>query len=131
MKYAYPALLVPENDYYLVQFPDLPNCFTDGDDIADALVQGEDVLGLILWGMEKHGQDIPAPSKAEDIKVPEGAILTYIATDTEPVRRMNETRAVRKNISIPAWLDHFVTKNNISLSNFLQNALIREYGLQA
>lgn len=131
MKYVYPVLLVPENDYYLVQFPDLPSCFTDGDDMADALIQGEDVLGLMLWSMERDGEDIPAPSKLEDIEVPEGAILTYIATDTEPVRRMNDTKAVRKNVSIPAWLDHFVTENNISLSNFLQNALIREYSLQA
>lgn len=118
------------NDYYLVKFPDIPNCFTDGDNMADAILKGEDALSLILWGMEKDNETIPVPSAADKIQVPAGAILTYIAADTEPVSQINDTRAVRKNVSIPAWLDYFATSNNISLSNFLQKALIREYGLQ-
>lgn len=98
MKYTFPALLIPENDYYLVKFPDIPNCFTDGDNMADAILKGEDALSLILWGMEKDNEKIPVPSAADKIQVPAGATLTYIAADTEPVSRINDTRAVRKNV---------------------------------
>ena len=57
MKYIYPAVFTPEADGgYLVDFPDLPNCFTDGADLAEAFENAEDALALKLWYMEEHGE---------------------------------------------------------------------------
>ena len=62
-KYVYPAILTPEeNGQYSVIFPDIKNCYTGGDDMADALEMAEDVLCLTLYGMEKDGKKIPPPS---------------------------------------------------------------------
>ena len=34
------------------------------------------------------------------------------------------TKAVRKNITIPAWLDTFAQKNGLSLSKIVQDSLL-------
>ncbi|MDD7307003.1 MAG: hypothetical protein PUG78_01175 [Eubacteriales bacterium] len=34
------------------------------------------------------------------------------------------TKAVRRNITIPAWLDTFAQKNNLSLSKIVQDSLL-------
>ena len=71
---------------YSVSFPDLENCFTDGETLPEAVEMAEDALGALLSVMEDDGDHIPAPSKAEDIKLPEGASLVLITVDTDEFR---------------------------------------------
>jgi predicted RNase H-like HicB family nuclease len=53
-KYVYPAIFTKEKDGgYSVCFPDVESCYTDGDDMADALEMAEDVLCLMLYDMER------------------------------------------------------------------------------
>lgn len=131
MKYVYPAIFTPVEDGVLVDFPDLDGCYTDGDNMTDAFDYAEDALNLWLWHNESEHRNIPVPSKPENITVPQGSTLAVVKADTLAYACANDTKAIRKSVSIPAWLDNFVSANNISLSNFLQNALIREYSLQA
>ena len=52
-KYIYPAIFTKEDDgKFSVMFPDIENCFTGGNDMADALEMAEDVLCLTLYGIE-------------------------------------------------------------------------------
>ncbi len=48
MKYVYPAIFTQNDDGFLVKFPDLESCYTDGTDMKDAFINAEDVLNLVL-----------------------------------------------------------------------------------
>lgn len=132
MKYIYPAIFTKEDDGgYLVEFPDLPECYTDGDSLAEAFENAEDALALMMWNLEEKKAPIATPSNPADITPPAGAIVSLVKADTLPVRKMNDTRAIRKNVTIPGWLNTIACENNINFSQLLQNAIIRECGLKA
>lgn len=129
MKYTYPSVLFPRDGLIHVEFPDLPTCYTDGKDWNDAVEMAEDALGLILWVYEDHKKEIPKPSAPNSIRLPKDGYLAYITADTEPVRKMNSKRSVRKNVTMPEWLDTLAKERHINLSNFLQNALAKEFNV--
>lgn len=132
MKYIYPAIFTPEADGgYLVEFPDLPECYTDGESLEDAFYNAEDALALMMWTLEEKKAPITAPSNPADITVPAGAIVSLVKADTLPVRKMNDNRAIRKNVTIPGWLNTIACEHNINFSQLLQNAIIRECGIKA
>ena len=102
MKYIYPTVFTPEADGgYLVKFPDLPNCFTDGDNLTEAFKNAEDALALKLWYMEGHGEHIALPSAPASLTVADEASVSLVKADTIAVCKLNDTRAVRKNIGLP------------------------------
>ncbi|HHW01468.1 MAG TPA: type II toxin-antitoxin system HicB family antitoxin [Thermoanaerobacterales bacterium] len=69
-KYVFPAVFTrEENGHYSINFPDLKNCYTQGDNLRDAYDMASDVLCLCLYHMEEKGESIPAPSNPEDIKI--------------------------------------------------------------
>mgnify|MGYP002672636080 CR=1 FL=1 len=128
-KYAYPAIFTPEKDGgYSVLFPDLEGCFTCGDDMADALFMAEDALALILYGYESDSRPIPAPSKAEDLKLEPGEFVNIVACDTLEYRKRFSTKAVKKTLTIPEWLNEKATAMNINFSQVLQDALLQKTG---
>ena len=81
----------------------------------------KEALGLYLVSLEENGQAIPAPSNIADISTDEGQ-TTYISTDMNAYRR--DTQAIKKMLSIPAWLAKEAEARNISLSKVLQEALL-------
>lgn len=119
MTKVYPAIIHEENGYW-VEFPDLSGCFTNGSTIEETMEMAKEALGLYLVSLEENEQTIPVPSNIADISTEEGQ-TTYISTDMNAYRR--DTRAVKKMVSIPAWLAQEATENNVSLSKVLQEAL--------
>lgn len=131
MKYIYPAIFTREDDGgYLVEFPDLPECYTDGDSLEEAFDNAEDALALMLWALEEKKAAIATPSNPANITAPTGSMVTLIKADTLPVRKMNDNRAVRKNVTIPGWLNTIACEHNINFSQLLQNAIRRECGIE-
>ena len=57
----------------------------------------------------------------------ENALISYVTTDVSRYRR--DTRAVKKTLSIPAWLAKEAKKNNLSLSKVLQEGIKKRLGL--
>lgn len=131
MKYIYPAIISKENDGYMVDFPDIENCYTDGDTWEEAIENAEDALALMLWSMENDKEAIPPASNPTNINVPKGAILVCVKADTLPVRKLNDKRTIRKNITLPGWLDTIAREHNINFSKLLQNAILRECGIES
>ena len=129
MKYIYPAIFTEEKDGVLVDFPDLPNCYTDGATIEEAFENAEDALALALWHLEEEGADIPVPSAPAALTVPKSASVALVRADTLPVRQMNDTRTVRKNVILPSWMDTLARERNINFSKLLQNAIRKECGI--
>lgn len=129
-KYIYPAIFTQENNNgYSVHFPDLESCYTQGDDLQDAMEMAQDILCLTLYNLEKDNKDIPAPSTPTEISVCENSFISLIIADTLEYRKFYDNKAVKKTLTIPNWLNELAIQNNINFSNVLQNALMEEMHL--
>lgn len=118
---VYPAIIHEEDGSYWAEFPDLSGCFTNGSTLEETMEMAQEALGLYLVSLIEHEQEIPAPSNIADIQTDDGQV-TYVATNVDAYRR--DTRAVKKMLSIPAWLAKEAEARNISLSKVLQDALL-------
>lgn len=125
MKYVYPAIFTPEDCGYSVRFPDIRNCFTSGEDLADAMEMAEDVLCMMLYEAEIKGGGIPEASSVEEAQrgAEPGGFVTLIACDTIEYRKLNDNRAIKKTLSIPSWLNDMAERAGINFSQVLQEAL--------
>lgn len=56
-------------------------------------------------------------------------ILTLVDVDFDEYRRKHEMRTVRKNVSIPSWLNEEAESANINFSALLQKAIKSELHL--
>ncbi len=121
MKYVYPAVFTPLEDGYDVYVPDLPGCRTCGDSLAEAIEMAEDAVSLWLWDTEEEKGVIPPASATLPHEAPQ--FVTLIKADTEAYRRQMDNRAVKKTLSIPAWLNHQAEAAHVNFSGVLQEAL--------
>ena len=122
----YPAVFVrdPENDsVFSVYFPDLPGALTYGDTLADAILMAQDCAGSWLFDELELGQTFPKASKVDSISFEKGQFVQYIAVDMDEFVRKHSQRVVRKNVSIPAWLNTFGERNHINFSEVLTRGL--------
>lgn len=123
-RYVYPAIFTPEDSGgYSVVFPDLEGCYTCGDSLADSLEMAQDALALVLYGYEKDGHAIPAPSDRKDIRLQDNEFINYVSCDTMSYRKKYNNKAVKKTLSIPEWLNEEATAVGINFSQVLQDAL--------
>lgn len=124
--YAYPAIFKKvEGKMWEVWFPDIENCFTSTDSKEQAILEARYVLEDILYGMEKQKFEIPAPSDPANVEVsgPQDFVQLVVA-DMPPVRREHSNRAVKKTLTIPAWMEEELKKRkDINVSQVLQDAL--------
>lgn len=120
---VYPSILHEEDGGYWIEFPDLEGCQTQGDTIEEVMAMAQEALGLYLASLVERNLEIPAPSDIKNIE-DDGCATTYITTDIDNYRR--DTRAVKKMLSIPAWLAKEAETKNISLSKVLQDALLKK-----
>lgn len=124
-RYTFTAVITPGDGKYRVRIPDIAGCVTTGKDIEDAVAQITDALSGCLVVLEDQGLPIPAATAQKDI--PRGAadVLTLISVDTIAYRAQTDTRAVRKNVSLPAWMATMAERRGINCSKVLQDALVQ------
>lgn len=122
-KYVFPAVFTPEGDQYSVNFPDVPSCYTCGDGLADAIDMAEDVLALRMCDIEDENKRIPAPTNANHVAHEPNEIVTLISCDTLAYRRKMDSRAVKKTLTIPSWLNAMAEEAGVNFSGILQEAL--------
>ena len=127
-RYIYPAIFTPENSAYSVVFPDL-KIATSGETLVEAMDMAQDALCLMLYDMEERKADIPAASPITDLTCKPGSFTSLIECDTMEYRRYYDSKAVKKTLSIPAWLNTMAEKEGINFSAVLQKALKAELNL--
>ncbi len=124
MKGIYAAVFKKESGKVYVSFPDLPGCITSGEDMAEAYEMASDAANLWMTStIEDLHEPAPEATPIEQIECPEGSRAMLIQIDTEDYLRRTETKAVRRTVSIPSWMDQIAQKRGISLSKVLQDAL--------
>jgi len=118
----YPAIFTKENDGYFVRFPDLEGCLTEGDSMKNAIHMAEEALGGYLASLYERNLIIPEPSEIATIKVDsenECVVIIYSNVD----KYFSKTKAVKKTLSIPAWLNELADSQHLNFSAILQEAL--------
>lgn len=129
MKLVYPALFVKEADgKYSVSFPDVPEALTCGDNLEDAIEMAEECLGMCLEGRKEDGEEIPQ-ADFENIKTESGEIVVGIEFDSIEFNKKYNNKSIRKNVTIPAWLNEMAEEKNINFSQVLQNALMKKLNI--
>ena len=132
LRLVYPACFYPNDSGYTVTVPDLPGCVTEGKDIADAINMAVDAAsGWILDSIE-DGESIPrATTDISNIQLDySNGMINYIVLDMDSYAEKHGDKAVRKNCTIPAWLNVAAERKNINFSAVLQQALIEQLNIR-
>ena len=82
-----------------VSFPDFPGCITAGKNIDEAKDMAQEALTLHIQGMLEDGEQLPVPSRLEDIMSdPDYAnALAYLVVSVPDAK----PRTVRVNVTVP------------------------------
>lgn len=138
MKCVYPALIAKHENDYLAFVPDL-DIYTEGTSFADAIEMARDAIGLKGIDYEDDKKALPEASNAEqavaiakqdtEIFDYSQGILTYIDVDFSEYRKAVDTRSVRRNVTLPCWLNNEADKAGVNVSGILQEALMKVLNL--
>ena len=134
MRVVYPTLIEKSEDMYLVFVPDLM-IYTEGKDLGNAIEMARDAISLKCLNLEDNKISIPEPSsysKAIEIakEVHQGesfnytdGIVTVVDADLTEYRRKLNRKMVKKNLTIPSWMNVEAERLNLNVSRVLQEAL--------
>lgn len=122
-KLFYPAIFHKEGQGFWVSFPDIPECFTEGDNMEMAYEMAVDALGLAITSRKNEKQEIPKPSQPDEVIVDDG-ILVVVEFDMLEYCKKHNSKAVKKTLSIPEWLNEEAIAMGINFSQVLQEALL-------
>ena len=130
---CYPAVFHVEEDVegYWIEFPDLPGCFSQGKNEYEAYDMAKDALSLYCdTTYDIYEREISDPSTCSEImKRFPGELVMLVEVDADHYARKYNTRAVKKTLSIPQWLNDKAVKANVNFSQVLQEALINKLNL--
>ncbi|MBR3151965.1 MAG: hypothetical protein IKF46_08310 [Erysipelotrichaceae bacterium] len=136
MKEVYTVLVKRDGDMFLVYVPDIDQ-MTQGTDMYNAMVMARDLLGLYSLDNE-----LPVPSSIDEGRViarekadpnldnftiSDGTAI-FVDIDTVEYQRKLNTKSIRRNVSLPMWLNDKADAAGINVSRVLQDALIEKLG---
>lgn len=121
MKLVYPVVFTKlEDGGYMAYVPDL-QINTQGEDLPEAISMARDAIGLVGIDMEDDGKPFPVPSN--NVEHPADAIVSLVDVDLLAYRRANERKTVRRNVTLPSWLNAAANEAGLNVSAILQAAL--------
>lgn len=130
MRSVYPTIFTPSDGVILVEVPDL-DILTEGKDYPDAVEMARDAIGLKVISLEDAGLSVPEPSDISDVDVSKGTFaedgkgnVSLVDIDFKAFRRKNDNKTVRRNVTIPNWLNQEAEAAHINVSKVLREALM-------
>ena len=142
MKVAYPVIFTDVDTNILIEVQDL-GIITEANEegkakgtMADAIMMARDAIGINCIEAEDNGKKIIKPSEIYDIDVSKGTfygegqmILSLVDVDLTSYRKMLDNRTVRRNVTLPNWLNQEAEKAHVNVSKVLQEALMARLGV--
>jgi len=130
MKRAYPVVLTKGEKYIVAFVPDF-NINSQGKDYAEVIEMVRDAIGIMGIDMEDSKEELPIPSDVINvIEEHNEDLVTLVDVDFDEYRRKNELKTVRRNVSLPSWLNVEAERAGINVSAILQMALMKELKLE-
>lgn len=130
MKNVYPVFFTITDTVILVEVPDL-EILTEGKDMSDAIEMARDAIELKCVSMEDDKIDISLPSEIGSLNINNGTfaeegdtVISLVDIDSAEYRGKIDTKTVRKNVTIPSWLNYEAEHAGINVSRVLQDALM-------
>ena len=131
MKNVYPVFFTKADTVILVEVPDL-EILTEGKDMSDAIEMARDAIELKCVSLEDDGIEIPLPSGLHALDVNSGTfaeegdtVISFVDIDSGEYRRTIDTKTVRRNVTLPSWLNYEAEHAGINVSRLLQEALMK------
>ena len=125
---VYPVLFQEDKKGgYAIRIPDFDQ-YTEGKDLSDAIYMARDAIGMMGVYYEDKGISIPEPFSSE-FSVEDGEFQNYIDIDFAEYRARNENRLVKKNCTIPLYLEREAEKQGINFSRVLAEALAQRLAM--
>lgn len=138
MKSVYPVIftqLNDEKDTILIEVPDL-GILSEGFGMADAVDMARDAIGLKGISYEDDERELPTPSAMSDIDATKGTFaedgkgyVSLVDIDFAEYRRKIDNKTVRRNVTLPNWLNQEAERAHINVSRVLQEALMVKLGV--
>lgn len=142
MKVAYPVIFTEVDTNILIEVPDL-GILTEANEesktkgsMADAIMMARDAIGISCIEAEDSGEKVPRYSDMARIDISKGifydaekSILSLVDVDLAAYRRMLDNKTVRRNVTLPNWLNQEAEKSHINVSKVLQEALMAKLGV--
>lgn len=127
---VYKAIFTQTNDEkgtVLVEIPIL-GVVTEGYGLVDAIEMARDSIGTYSlenskMPMQNYGEDMV--SEFENIGV---QFCTYVDIDVQEYRKKYERKSVRRNVTLPNWLNYKAEEAHLNVSKVLQEALMQKLG---
>jgi len=130
MKRIYPVVFSPAKEGgYNVYIPDW-DINTQGNNLTEAIFMARDAIGGMGCYCQDQKQELPTASMIQDIVHEPKEVVSLVDVDFGAYRRQHDNRAVRKNLTIPSWLNEMAEKNGINFSQALQQSLKDQLGVQ-
>jgi predicted RNase H-like HicB family nuclease len=130
VKEVYPVVFTKIPEGYLASVPDW-DIDTHGRDLAEAIAMARDAIGIMGIDREDDKKAIPAPSRPESVLCDAEALVSMVDIDFGAYRRANERRTIRRNVSLPSWLNAEAENAGLNVSAVLQEALKQRLGVNA
>ncbi len=135
MKKVYPTVFTQTKDGYLIEVPDL-EILTEGTDMENAIDMARDAISVTLVSMQDMHEAIPEATPINSINISEctfanagKSFVSMVDADIDEYRRRIDTKPVRRNVSLPGWLNYKVNASGINVSRVLQEALIEKLNI--
>lgn len=141
MKVIYPVCIFQTKEEYMAFVPDLDTNNTFGKTLEEALYMAQDLIATyILEDLDDVNKNkIPKQSNIEDINLKEvqkyweiddkdviSSFKTLVLVDLDEFAQKWSNKSVRKNLTIPQWLNTKAESLNINFSQVLQEALMQK-----
>lgn len=120
MLFVYPAIFHKEDDAFWVEFPDLAGCHTYGSSITETMGAAQEALAGYLLTLLEQEKEIASPSDISTIHVDDG-FSSLVSCD---INQYKDTKAVKKTLTIPSWLNDRAVSMGVNFSQVLQEALL-------
>lgn len=89
-------LSVEDGGGYMITFPDLPGCMSDGETLEEALVNGRDAFDSWMAAQVDMGRQIPAPTHYDE----EGKPVKFVQRLPRSLHASLQARAKAEGVSI-------------------------------
>jgi len=119
---VYPAVFIhdKETDTLTIVFPDVPSAISQAKTFGEAMLNANEVLGLMLYDAER----LPVATPIEQVRAayPQDEVQA-IAVDLVKAAKGVIKPLVRKNTTIPADLAQAASQKGLNFSTILTDAL--------
>jgi hypothetical protein len=122
--YIYPAKFELVDGLWQVRYLDFPNMsLIEEENKEDALRAAQECLALEILDYESRGEELPVPTENENDVI-------YVHIWMPYFRNASKEIYVKKNVTIPQWLDILAKENKVNYSAAMVKGIKLALGIE-